>query len=274
MARFINPFSDWGFKRIFGQEMTKDLLTAFLNDLFAGEFEISSLRLNNKEHLGLSTEERGIIFDIYCTTSEGKHFIVEMQNRSQAHFVDRSIYYTSRAIIDQGKKGVWDYKLMPVYTICFMNFNETGDKCQKFRTDMVLADRETGECLSENLRIVYLRLPLFTKEEDECTNNFERWIYVLKHMNTFERMPFLAQNAVFRKLAEISDLNTLSSKERVKYDKSIQTMRDAYATYQHALEKGVANGTMKIAKAMLSAGEPLSKISLYTGLSEEEIMKL
>lgn len=163
---------------------------------------------------------------------------------------------------------------MPVYTVCFMNFNETGYKCYKFRTDMVLADRDTGECLSENLRIVYLRLPLFTKEEDECTNNFERWIYVLKHMNTFERMPFLAQNAVFRKLAEISGLNTLSSKERVKYDKSIQTMRDAYATYQHALEKGAINNSIQIARTMLSAGEPLSKISLYTGLSEEEIAKL
>lgn len=107
-------------------------------------------------------------------------------------------------------------------------------------------------------------------------------------------MPFLAQNAVFRKLAEISDLNTLSSKERVKYDTSIQTMRDAYATYQHALEEGHAKGrserlkeglkegfeqgafsnSIHIAQAMLSAGESLSKISLYTGLSEEEIAKL
>ncbi len=91
-------------------------------------------------------------------------------------------------------------------------------------------------------------------------------------------MPFLAQNAVFRKLAEISDLNTLTPKERVKYDKSIQIMRDAYATYKHALEqghaKGFSEGIVQTAKAMLSAGEPLDKISLYTGLSEEEIAQL
>ncbi len=87
-------------------------------------------------------------------------------------------------------------------------------------------------------------------------------------------MPFLAQNAVFRKLAEISDLNTLTPKERVKYDKSIQIMRDAYATYKHALEQGHDEGVAQIAKAMLSAGEPLHKICQYTGLSEEDIAKL
>lgn len=105
-------------------------------------------------------------------------------------------------------------------------------------------------------------------------------------MYAFENFPFLAQSSVLRKLAEISDITTLSSKERMKYDKCIQTLRDAYATYQHAFNEGYAKGfsegyakgvgerTMEIARAMLSAGEPLSKISLYTDLSEEEISKL
>ena len=36
MGRYINPFTDWGFKRLFGQEFSKDLLINFLNDLFDG----------------------------------------------------------------------------------------------------------------------------------------------------------------------------------------------------------------------------------------------
>ena len=37
MGRFINPFTDVGFKRIFGQEFSKPLLLDFLNNLLKGE---------------------------------------------------------------------------------------------------------------------------------------------------------------------------------------------------------------------------------------------
>ena len=33
MGKFINPFTDFGFKHIFGREMDKDILIEFLNDL-------------------------------------------------------------------------------------------------------------------------------------------------------------------------------------------------------------------------------------------------
>ena len=293
MARYINPFTDWGFKHIFGQEITKDLLISFLNDLFEGEFCIASL-----------------IFDIYCTTNEGRHLIIEMQNRMQEHFIDRALYYSSRAIITQGQKGEWDYELMPVYTICFLNFEDAHLKERKFRTDLVLADRDTGQAVTDHLRIVYLTLPLFTKKEHECNNDFERWIYVLKNMNVFERMPFMAKNAVFRKLAEISDITALSKEEHEKYDESIKILRDNYATFKFAIkeghDKGRAEGRIEgraegrvegraegriegraegraegqtkekkqIAQNMLKEGMAVSLICKMTGLDEQEVLKL
>ena len=242
MAQFINPFSDWGFKHIFGREISKDLLICFLNDLFAGEFVIKSLSFGNKEQIGLSKDSREVIFDIYCTTDEGKEIIVEMQNRGQEHFIDRALYYTSRVIVNQGIKGEWDYDIRPVYTICFMNFIDPLLPFGKFRTDMILADRDNGKMVSDKIRMVYLMLPFFEKTETECETDFERWIFVLKNMNTFERMPFLAKNAVFKKLAEISDLRTLSKKDMDKYEDSIRIMRDAYATYKYAIKTGLEDG--------------------------------
>ena len=242
MAQFINPFSDWGFKHIFGREISKDLLICFLNDLFAGEFVIKSLAFGNKEQIGLSKDSREVIFDIYCTTDEGKEIIVEMQNRGQEHFIDRALYYTSRVIVNQGIKGEWDYDIRPVYTICFMNFIDPLLPLGKFRTDMILADRDNGKMVSDKIRMVYLMLPFFEKTETECETDFERWIFVLKNMNTFERMPFLAKNAVFKKLAEISDLRTLSKKDMDKYEDSIRIMRDAYATYKYAIKTGLEDG--------------------------------
>ena len=242
MAQFINPFSDWGFKHIFGREISKDLLICFLNDLFAGEFVIKSLAFGNKEQIGLSKDSREVIFDIYCTTDEGKEIIVEMQNRGQEHFIDRALYYTSRVIVNQGIKGEWDYDIRPVYTICFMNFIDPLLPFGKFRTDMILADRDNGKMVSDKIRMVYRMLPFFEKTETECETDFERWIFVLKNMNTFERMPFLAKNAVFKKLAEISDLRTLSKKDMDKYEDSIRIMRDAYATYKYAIKTGLEDG--------------------------------
>ena len=218
------------------------MLICFLNELFAGEFVIKSLAFGNKEQIGLSKDSREVIFDIYCTTDEGKEIIVEMQNRGQEHFIDRALYYTSRVIVNQGIKGEWDYDIRPVYTICFMNFIDPLLPLGKFRTDMILADRDNGKMVSDKIRMVYLMLPFFEKTETECETDFERWIFVLKNMNTFERMPFLAKNAVFKKLAEISDLRTLSKKDMDKYEDSIRIMRDAYATYKYAIKTGLEDG--------------------------------
>ena len=286
MGKFINPFTGLGFKHIFGHEITKELLLSFLNDLFAGEFQIADLTFKNPGQLGMSKDSRGVVFDIYCTTLEGKNIIVEMQNRAQPHFIDRALYYTSRVIVDQGKRGEWNYCLTPVYTICFMNFIDSGLTPGKFRTDIVLADRDTGCQQSDKLRIVYLMLPLFTKEEGDCRNDFERWIYVLKNMSTLERMPFLAQNAVFKRLAEISDLTMLSREELQKYDESIKVMRDTYATITYERQKGWAEGRAEgiaegkqegiasVARNMLQRGMPSEDVCKFTGLSREEVESL
>ena len=234
MPRFINPFSDWGFKKIFGQEINKDLLIKFLNDLLDGEHHITDLVFKDKEQLPELVEMRGIIYDIYCTTDKGEHIIVEMQNRYQPFFTDRTIYYASRDIVNQGVKGTvgdtnvkWNYCLAPVYTVCLLNYDMKDGTPTKFRTDIALMDMKDNTVFSDRLRFIYLMLPLFTKnEEDECENDFERWIYILKNMSTFERMPFQARNAVFKKLSEITDIAALSKDEREKYDESLKVMRD------------------------------------------------
>ena len=104
MAKYINPFTDWGFKRLFGQEFSKDLLISFLNDLFEGEFQVRDVSFKDKEQLADSKDLRGCIYDVYCETDEGKHFIVEMQNNWTVNFVNRTLCYASKAITNQREK--------------------------------------------------------------------------------------------------------------------------------------------------------------------------
>ena len=171
MGKFINPFTDFGFKHIFGREMDKDILIEFLNDLLEGEHTIKDLRIMNNERLPETEQGRKVIFDIHCETDKGERIIIEMQNREQPHFKDRALYYLSHSVVEQGIKGTWDYELAAVYGVFFLNFtldekNRPNNNRNegKFRRDIVLADRETGQVFNPKFRQIYIELPRFNKE--------------------------------------------------------------------------------------------------------------
>lgn len=246
MARFINPFTDIGFKRIFGQPLHKDLLIDFLNGLLEGEKRIIDITFLDKELLPEFTGDRGLIYDVYCTNEDGEQFIVEMQNREQIYFRERALFYLSQAVARQGERGTdWKFNLKAVYGVFFMNFQLKGIMPDKLRTDVVLADRDTHREFSDKLRFIFLQLPCFRKEEDECENDFERWIYVLKNMETLHRLPFKARKAVFEKLEQIVDIAALSKEERMKYDESIKVYRDSMAILEYAKQDGWNKGIAK-----------------------------
>ena len=255
MAEYINPRVDWAFKRIFGTEDTKECLITFLNGVFEGEFVIKDVKFLKTEQTRHQKRERGVIFDVACVTDEGRHIIVEMQKKEQRYFVDRALYCSSKAIVEQAKPGEWDFRLTPVYTVCFMDFiAETGIPCQ-FRTDIGLGmlnedvssekehcKRKTAKTKTkawklsdlrygfEKMRVVFLQLPLFEKKQPECMEIFDCWIYVLNNMEHLKEIPFLDKYPVFRKLAAIGDLQKLTPEEREYYEEDIKIMRDLYAT--------------------------------------------
>ena len=294
MSRFINPFTDVGFKKIFGQEIHKDLLIDFLNQLLAGEKEIVDIEYLDKELVPEYDGDRSTIFDIYCKTEKGEHIIVEMQNQMQEYFGDRALYYLSRSFARQGEKGAkWLFDLKAVYGIFFMNFSHEKVMPRKFRTDIILADKDTKQQFTDKLRMIFLQLPEFKVEEEECKTNFQRWIYILKHMESLNRMPF-TRNAVFERLAKIMDIASLSKEERDKYDATIDAYRNHLAVMdfatKEATRKGMKEGMKEGIKEGIKEGQystrletarnmkkdnmPVELISKYTGLTPEEIEKI
>ena len=237
MGKYINPFTDYGFKKIFGQELSKDLLIDFLNDLLEGERVITDLTFLNNEQLPEWEDARALIYDIYCTTDTGEKIIVEMQNKSQIHFKERALFYLSHAVARQGQVGcLWNFDIKAVYGVFFMNFL-LKDNVQ-FRTDVILADRETGKLFTDKMRQIFLALPVFKKEEEDCETNFERWIYTLKNMETLQRMPFKARKAVFEKLEEIASVSSLNEEEHELYWKSLNAYRTALSVHEASIEEG------------------------------------
>ena len=241
MGKFINPFTDFGFHRIFGQEVHKELLIDFLNQLFFGEHYIEDITFLNPIQTPETLDDRGIVFDVHCKDSNGNLFVVEMQTGAQPYFHDRGLYYLARAISNQGQKGKdWKFVLQPVYGVFLLNYKM--DVNSKFRTDVILADRENGQVFNPKFRQIYIELPRFNKEEDECETDFERWIYVLKHMDTLDRMPFKARKAIFERLERIGSMANLTPKQRAQYEAEWKMYNDYYNTLDFAVEKGMKKG--------------------------------
>ena len=250
---FINPFTDFGFKRIFGQEINKDLTIDFLNLLLDGERHITDLTINNPEMQPETEAERLVVFDLYCESDDGTQFIVEMQAARQNFFLDRSLYYQSRAIVAQGEKGKnWCYDLQPVYGIFFMDF--TMSECSGLRTDVALMNMKTNKVFNPKLRQIYLEMPRFTKEANECENDFERWLYLIKNMKMLKRMPFKAQRAVWDKLLEVADVASLNKDEKALYDRALKNYRDYHSIMETAQMDGHKAGWKEGHEAGLKAG--------------------
>ena len=286
---FINPFTDFGFKRIFGQEISKEILIDFLNLLLNGEQSIVSLRFKNPELQPDIKDKRRVVFDLYCESDNGTEFIVEMQAARQEFFYDRGLYYQSRALAEQGNKGKdWQYDLKPVYGIFFMDF--IMHENSKFRTDVALMDMETGKVFNNRLRQIFLEMPRFTKEANECENDYERWLYLIKNMHMLKRMPFNAQRAVWDKLLDIADVAALNETEYKEYQEALKNYRDYHAGINFAKKEGMLEGEqrglikgekrgaqkkqLEIARNLKKDSMPIELIHKYTGLSAEEIQKL
>ena len=113
---------------------------------------------------------------------------------------------------------------------------------------------------------------------DECENDFDRWIYVLKNMETIKRLPWAAQNSVFQKLAEIADVSSLTKEERLHYDEALRKYRDTLCVLESAEQRGVkrglAKGRAETARNMKAKGLPVDLIAECSGLSPEEIAQL
>ena len=277
MSKFINPFTDVGFKRIFGQEFSKPQLLDFLNALLEGERVITDITFLDKEQTAMFEGDKSPIYDILCQTLTGEKIIVEMQNREHPNFKERMVYYAAEALVRQGERGTsWNYDIKAVYLVAFTNFL-IADHEGQLRVDAVLTTRD-GDVFTDKLRIVCLQLPCFDKQADECESQFERWIYVLKNMETLNRMPWAAKNSVFARLAEIAEVSAMTREERMKYDSALKHYRDTLNSLQGAEAKGRAEGRaeerISNARKMKAKGIPVEDIADITGLKEEEIALL
>jgi len=287
--KYISPFTDFGFKKLFGTEMNKDILMDFLNELLKkDERKIVDLTYLSLEQLGRSIDARKAIFDIYCENEKGEKFIVELQKAPQNYFKDRSVYYSTFPIQQQAQKGKWDFKLEAVYTIGILDFvfAEDQDDQEVFHHEVKLVDQSTQKVFYDKLTYIYLEMPKFKKTEEELETHFDKWLYVLKNLEDLTKRPEKLQEKIFKKLFEQAEIANYSEQEYNEYEQSLKVYRDLNNVIETAEskgekrgeERGIAKGKfeekLEIARAMLLKGLDIQLIMEITQLSKEEIEKL
>lgn len=244
--KYINPFTDFGFKKLFGSEPNKELLIDFLNQVVLPEqHRITELSYTRNEHLGAKELDRKAIFDLYCIGKNGERFIVEMQKAKQNYFKDRSVFYASFPIQEQAKRGEWDFQLTEIYTVGVLDFVFSEDADEKeVRHEVKLKD-QNGRVFYKKLTFVYLEMPHFTKTEEELETTYDKWLYVLKHLPYLDSKPKALQEKVFDQLFAAAEIARFTPDEMNAYEQSLKYYRDLKNVIDTAIMEGRIEGEMK-----------------------------
>ena len=280
--RYINPYTDFGFKKLFGTDMNKELLISFLNALLEGKEEIEEITYLNVEQMGDRELDRRAVFDVYCRNSQGERFLVEMQKGEQEFFKDRGLYYTTFPIREQGKRGQWDYGLKAIYAIGILNFSFDESEPERYRHDVKLVDLGSGKVFYDKLTFIYLEMPKFNKGEEELETLFDKWMFVLRNLSGLMKRPQALQERVFNRLFEAAEIAKFDRNELYAYEESLKNFRDWHSVISTAEKKAEKRGReegreeerIKNAQNLKRLGVALEVIAQATGLSEEEIGKL
>ena len=283
-GRYINPYTDYGFKLLFGTEPNKDITLELINALLQGKEVIRSLTLLPPEQLGDTMEDRRSVFDVYCENEQGDKIIIEMQKADQQWFKDRSVYYSSFPIRSQGEKGRWRFGLKAVYTIGILDFVFDEDKEDNvyYHHVVKLMDVNKKEVFYEKLTYIYLEMPKFQKTEAELETMTDKWLYALKNLPRLLERPAALQERIFKKFFDVAEIGNLSKEEYAKYFESEKIYYDNDGAIRTAEAKGRAEGraegerknALEVAKRMKEKGMSASVIAELTRLGEEDINAL
>lgn len=276
-AKYLNPFTDYGFKKIFGEEASKPLLIDFLNALLPQTDKIIDLTFKNTEQLGQTDLDRKAIYDIYCENEKGEKFIVELQKAKQNYFKERTIYYSTFPIREQAEKGEWNYNLKAVYCIGILDFTFDDYETEPEKSEVVHTIKlknQNGKTFYDKLTFIYLEMPNFKQLETQLETRLDKWLYFIKYLEDFQTIPTIFADDVFSQAFEKAELAKFGQVELANYENSLKIYRDLKGVIDTAFDEGKIEGKIEIAKSAIQMGLKIEDIIKLTGLSKEEIERL
>ena len=269
--RFINPKTDFAFKKIFGDEQNKEILISFLNAiLYQGNFAIESLEILNPYQPPKIRGVKDTYLDIRAKLNNEQTVIIEMQVLNVEGFEKRILYNAAKAYSIQLDTGV-DYTLLnPVIALTITDF-EMFPNLDKVISRFVLKERDyLVDYLIYDIELVFVELPKFGKKLEELETLTDKWIYFLKNAKSLEVVPEpMAEVEAIKKAFEVANRADLTREELEDLEHQEIYIQDQ----RNAITKAVKQKALEIAKGLLDVLDEAT-IAQTTGLSMEEIQKL
>jgi len=277
--RFINPKTDFAFKKLFGDEQNKEILISFLNAiLYQGNSAIESLEILNPYQPPKIRGVKDTYLYIRSKLNNEQTVIIEMQVLNVEGFEKRILYNAAKAYSIQLDTGV-DYTLLnPVIALTITDF-EMFPNLDKVISRFVLKERDyLIDYLIYDIELVFVELPKFSKKLEELETLTDKWLYFLKNAKSLEVVPEqMGEVPAINKAFEVANRVGLTREELEDLEHQeiyIQDQRNAITkAVKQAVSQAMKEKALEIAKGLLDVLDEAT-IAQTTGLTVEEIQKL
>ena len=268
---YMDLRSDWAFKHILQDPA---ILKMLLNDFLPEE--IDSVEPLPNEIDRLRPDDKNIIMDVVCRTTDGKQFICEMQRKKKASFKNRMLYYGASMLHSQLKPKQSYADLQPIYVICFMDYRMKHDTDQLvYRYS--LREQDSGELYNNLLSIYLCELTRLKETSIQGLDPVRSWFYILKNMRKFTGKPE-DMGSRYAAIAEAARMHELPDSEKIQYLRNMITEEEKLELYdtgfEDGMEKGKEQAIQEMARRMKEEGLDVETISRLTQLPEKEITNL
>jgi len=188
--RFINPKTDYAFKKIFGSTESKDILISFLNALiYEGNSTIEDLEIINPNLPPKIQGLKDTYLDVKATLNDGTLVIIEMQVLNVQSFGKRVLFNAAKTYAFQLQAGEGYRMLKPVIALTITDFEMFANR-DKLISRFVYQEKSEGWIYPDNdIELVFVELPKFTKELDQLETITDKWIYFIKFARSLTSIP-------------------------------------------------------------------------------------
>ena len=285
--KFVDPKNDIAFKKIFGSEDTKEILMSFLNAVldFKQDKTIVDVSLANPYQVPKIEALKETILDIKATNRGGEHFIVEMQKKNLGNFAKRSLYYTSKAYVEQLNKGNDYNQLKKVYFIGLLSFDMFDN--EDYISRHLILNQATLKQEIKDFEFTFIELSKFNKALEDLNSNLDKWLFFIKNAQDLTLVPkVFSNNDVFKQAFAVASQYQWNQQELDVYDYMLLKEFDETNALKTAEKKGEERGekigkeigdkqaSIRIAQNLLKQGIAINIIVLSTGLSKADIKAL
>ena len=285
--RFINPKTDFAFKKIFGGNESKPILISFLNAMiYDGNPTIADLEIIDPYLASRVQYLKDSYLDVQAKLAGGQIVIIEMQVLNVESFAKRVVYNTAKAYSTQLFRGQGYSKLRPVIALTITDFKMFDDDQEVISHFLFKEKKRLFEYPDPGMEMIFIELPKFNKQLDQLETLTDKWVYFMKNAPSLEVVPSTMENvSEIQQAFVIANETNLNAEELKDLEDRERYIMDQQGILRKGIEEGLAQGreeglalgmrekALEIARQLLNVLDNQT-ISQTTGLSVEDIQNL